>query len=217
MGIADPKTRKRYWEQLTNMCRKRETPVTLNKTTEANALGFNLGPNFLPNSRGDLVVNSKQIPRIDRNNVAIRISLSKERWNSIKGQWENIKSNFSDLLIDEPIESGNFPGGRKITLAKGDMDTRNESDWPNHFDWFILNLSRFAEVFRPDSVSPDAPSKDSVEHQSDVNSEIEDLKKTVDNLLKVVKEERERLNEDITSRNARKSQLDMIILKYDKK
>ena len=127
------------------------------------------GPNFLPNSRGDLVVNSKSIPRIDRNNIAIRISLPKERWDSIEGQWENIKLTFNDLLIHEPIESGKFPGGRKITLVKGDIDTENESDWPNHFDWFISNLLRFAEVFRPDSVSPDARSKDSVEHQSDFN------------------------------------------------
>ena len=214
MGIADPKTRKRYWEQLTSTCSERETLVTLNKTTEANALGFNLGPNFLPNSRGDLVINSRQIPRIDRNNIAIRISLPKERWDSIKGQWGNIKSNFSDLLIDEPIESGKFPGGRKITLVKDNMETANESDWPNHFDWFISNLSRFAEVFRPDSVSPNVTSN---EHQSDVDSEVEDLKKTVDSLLKVVKEERERLNEEITSRNARKSQLDMLILKYDRR
>lgn len=64
----------------------------------------------------------------------------------LKEQAEEIQNAFG-----EPLEWNEQAGpiAKRISLRKGDIDSADEADWPNQFEWFASKLELFDKVFRP--------------------------------------------------------------------
>ena len=138
--------RQRYWGELCKVHNEKNAPLTLSNPSKGNRISANLGPNLNFGSRVEVLINA-EIPGVSRNNIAIRISIRENEWKVIE-KGGNITEKFDSELRDNPVEKGKYKGGRKIILYKDNVNSENESDWSNQFEWFIENLSLFAELFR---------------------------------------------------------------------
>ena len=146
--------RQQYWIELQKVCNEKGAPLTLTSLSDGNRISANLGPNLNLGFRVEVLINS-EIPGVNRNNIAIRISVPKDRWKEIE-KWGNITEKFDSRSLIKPVEKGKYGGGQQIILYKDNVYPENDSDWTDQFDWFIEILSLFAELFRS-CFKPDLP------------------------------------------------------------
>lgn len=170
--------RKQYWSELHKVCSESSAPLTLGSPSDGNRISANLGPNLNLGFRVEVLINA-EILGVDKNNTAIRISVPKDSWKEIE-KWGNITEKFDDESLIKPIKTGNREGGQQIILYKDRVDPRNESDWADQFEWFVENLSLFAELFRS-CFNPDLPPFDVPKRKGVSKRESKDQKKlTID-------------------------------------
>ena len=223
MKNVEREFRKRYWLEFSNTCKKNDAPLKPHKSSgDANAIDVNLGPNLKSsldhNFRIAAVLSATGIPGYaETDNIAIRISVTKEFWDILKEEWSDINSKFDDneLQHRQLDEKGNFPNGQQIFLYKEDTDVTNERDWHQQFKWFILNLWKFAEIFRKlfcPSLEPfDQPfERGKISRTDDIHSE-----ENTNTLIEALKQEIEFLDNQITHLNRRKSELQSTLSNYE--
>ena len=142
-----------YWTKFRKVCEEKKAPLTLHSPSGGNNIGANLGPNLGLRFRVEVVRNATRIGGVDRDNIAIRISVPKSRWKDLKDlkdlkEWRDIADEFDSRLLIKPVKEGKYKEGQQITLYKDNVCRGDGSDWENQFEWFVKHLSRFAELFR---------------------------------------------------------------------
>ena len=138
-----------YWTKFQKFCEEKKAPLTLHSPSGWNNIGANLGPNLGLGFRVDVVRNAGRVG-VDQDNIAIRISVPKSRWKYLKDreEWRDIADEFDSSLQINPVKEGKYKEGQQIILYKDNVCPGDGSDWENQFEWFVENLSRFAELFR---------------------------------------------------------------------
>lgn len=137
--------RQRYWEAFKKSCFEVNAPLTLHSPRDANEIGVNLGPSLNLGFRIEAVTNVR-IQGITSSNIAIRISVSTDAWDTIERQG-NIKKEFRSSCLTIPITTGRYAGGQRIILHKK-ANRESEREWKQQFEWFIENFWKYAEIFR---------------------------------------------------------------------
>ncbi len=223
MKKVDQETRKRYWQEFRKACEDSpRAPLTPNKTSKApNAIDVNLGPNLQTNLPLKLRAQAAFGTRIrgcSNSNIAIRISVDRETWETLKEEWDDIKSKFDDNeLKPNPLPSrGEFPDGQRILLYKTDTDATNERDWPQQFEWFILNFWKFAEIFRERFCPDSEPFKRPFEfNEPGDEADGKRFEENAKGLIEVIKKEIDFLDKQINLLKHRKSELQDTLSNYE--
>lgn len=219
MNTTNQETRERYWQKFVKTCEENNAPLRAHKPSGASALDVNLGPNLGLDLRTTAVFGATKIPRYaDPSNITIRISVSAELWDSLKIEWDNIKSKFdgSGLEHKQLDSNGKFPSGQQIFLYRKDTDPVDESDWQQQFKWFILNFWRFAEIFRERFCSSLEPFDQPFEFGK-LGDETDStyFEKSTKELIKVIKKEIEFLDKQISHLSRRRSELQDTLSNYE--
>ena len=161
--------RRQYWSELLKICDEKNAPLTLGSPSDGNRVSANLGPNLNLGFRVEVLINA-EIPGVNQDNIAIRISVSEDDWKAIE-KWGNITEKFNSKPLISPVKTGKYGGGRQIILYKDNVFPENESDWADQFGWFVKSLSLFAELFRS-CFKPELPSFEVPEGKSKDRREI---------------------------------------------
>lgn len=140
--------RQQYWSQLQIVCKEKNAPLTLNAppNSNSNRIGANLGPHLNLGFRVEVLMKA-EIPGVNQDNIAVRISVPADSWKAIE-KWGNITEEFDSKSLIKLVEKGKYKGGRQIILYKDNVDPEDESTRADQFEWFVENLSLFAELFR---------------------------------------------------------------------
>ena len=137
--------RQRYWENFKKICSEMNAPLTLHSPRDANRIGVNLGPYLNLGFKIEAVANAR-VQGINTTNIAIRISMPEQGWETITKNG-NLKKEFRNSYLTIPIETGKYAGGQQIILHKK-ANPESEREWKRQFEWFVENFWKSAEIFR---------------------------------------------------------------------